>query len=152
MPRTSRIRPTSQRASQSDQLATLNRPAVPLNMAAIKQWLLDYPQLWKIWMLWQLKLWNNIWLLVNSKLPTTGAKAILVHRLYNAIHGESSQTTQTENPTATLRENRGARNFNTILYRVLEISTKTYNLLSRKSKFLRNLYDFIRNFLRKSIS
>ena len=45
----------------------------------------------------------------------------------------------------------GARNFNTILYRVLEISTKTYNLLSRKSKFLRNLYDFIRNFLRKSI-
>ena len=35
----------------------------------------------------------------------TGAKAILVHRLYNSIHGESSQTTQTENPTATLREN-----------------------------------------------
>ena len=49
-------------------------------------------------------------------------------------------------------QHRGARNFNTILYRVLEISTKTYNLLSRKSKFLRNLYDSIRNFLRKSIS
>ena len=31
-----------------NQLATLTRPAVPLNMAAIKQWLLDYPQLWKI--------------------------------------------------------------------------------------------------------
>ena len=43
--------------------------------------------------------------LAARKLPTTGAKAVLVHRLYNAIHGESSQTTQTENPTATLREN-----------------------------------------------
>ena len=43
--------------------------------------------------------------LAARKLPTTGAKAILVHHLYNAIHGESSQTMQTENPTATLREN-----------------------------------------------
>ena len=40
--------------------------------------------------------------LAARKLPTTSAKAILVHRLYNAIHGESSQTTQTENPTTTL--------------------------------------------------
>ena len=40
--------------------------------------------------------------LAARKLPTTGAKAILVHCLYNAIHGESSQTPQTENPTATL--------------------------------------------------
>ena len=55
-------------------------------------------------------------------------------------------------PTTYVVQNRGARNFNTILYRVLEISTKTYNLLSTKSNFLRNLYDFIRNFLRKSIS
>ena len=43
--------------------------------------------------------------LAARKLPTFSAKAIIMHRLYNAIHGESSQTTQTENPTATLREN-----------------------------------------------
>ena len=43
--------------------------------------------------------------LASRKLPTSGAKAILVHCLYNAIHGESSQTTQIENPTATLSEN-----------------------------------------------
>ena len=43
--------------------------------------------------------------LAARKLPSTGAKAILVHRLYNAIHGESFQTMQTENPMATVREN-----------------------------------------------
>ena len=39
------------------------------------------------------------------KLPTSGVKVILVHHLYNAIHGESSWTIQTENPMATLSEN-----------------------------------------------
>ena len=35
-----------------------------------------------------------------------------------------------------LNPTQGARNSYTILYRVLEISAKTYNLQSRKSKFL----------------
>ena len=101
MPRTSRNRPTSQRASQSISypqppshstqhggnqamvfgLSTTMEDLNALTVKALKQHL------------------------AARKLPTIGAKAILVHRLYNAIHGESSQTTQIENPTATLREN-----------------------------------------------
>ena len=101
MPRTSRNRPTSQRASQSisypqppgrstqhggnqAMVVGLSTTVEDLNALTIKT-LKQH--------------------LAARKLPTTGAKAILVHRLYNAIHGESSQTMQTENPTATLREN-----------------------------------------------
>ena len=43
--------------------------------------------------------------LAAHKLPTSSVKRMLVHCLYNAIHGESSRTTQTENPTATISEN-----------------------------------------------
>ena len=95
MPRTSRNRPTSQRASQSisypqppgrstqhggnqAMVVGLSTTVEDLNALTIKT-LKQH--------------------LAARKIPTTGAKAILVHRLYNAIHGESSQTTQTENPT-----------------------------------------------------
>ena len=89
MPRISRNRPTSQRASQSitptrrstrhggnqAMVVGLSTTVEDLNVLTIK-------------MLKQH--------LAARKLPTTGAKAILVHHLYNAIHRVILQTTQTE--------------------------------------------------------
>ena len=101
MPRTSRNRPTSQRASQS-----ISYPHLPGrstqhggNQAMVVGLSTTVEDLNAL----TIKTLKQH--LAARKLPTTGAKAILVHRLYNAIHGESSQTMQTENPTATLREN-----------------------------------------------
>ena len=98
MPRISRNRPTSQRASQliiptrrstqhgGNQAVVVGLPTTVEDLNALTIKMLKQH-------------------LAARKLPTSGAKAILVHRLYNAIQGESSQTTQTENPMAILREN-----------------------------------------------
>ena len=101
MPRTSRNRPTSQRASQS-----ISYPHPPSRSSQH-----GGNQAMVVGLSTTVENLNTLTIktlkqhLASRKLPTTDAKAILVHRLYNAIHGESSQTMQTENPTATLREN-----------------------------------------------
>ena len=100
MPRTSQNRPTSQRASQS-----ISYPHPPGrstqhggNQAMVVGLSITVEDLNAL----TIKTLKQH--LAACKLPTIGAKAILAHRLYNATHGESSQTTQTENPTATLME------------------------------------------------
>ena len=103
MPRASQNRPTSQRASQS-----ISNPHPP---GRSTQHMHGGNQAMVVGLSTTVEDLNALTIktlkqhLAARKLPTTGAKAILVHCLYNAIHGESSQTTQTENPTATPRGN-----------------------------------------------
>ena len=101
MPRTSRNRLTSQRASQS--ISYPHPPSYSTQHGGNQAMVVGLSTTVEDLNALTIKTLKQH--LAARKLPTTGAKAILVYRLYNAIHGESSQTTQTENPTATLREN-----------------------------------------------
>ena len=101
MPRTSRNQPTSQQASQS--ISYPHPPGCSTQHGCNQAMVVGLSTTVENLNALTIKTLKQH--LAARKLPTASAKTILVHCLYNAIHGESSQATQTENPMATLREN-----------------------------------------------
>ena len=74
-----------------------------------------------------------------KRTPATGNPGPALYKSSFSIRSEPKDTFADMTVSYYTGYDRGACNSYTILYRVLEISTETYNLQSRESKFLRNL-------------